>query len=124
MGWIQDPHPFLAKGDAHRSTACQGVESAAKGNRVDGLSGIQIDLQEGTIQERAKPRAVVRQVTVITLVVLAMAVFMSPQFFAPYTTPMGSLLAAALAATYLCCLVMLRRKTVPPPAPRFLRSQP
>ncbi|WGT47399.1 type II secretion system F family protein [Tessaracoccus lacteus] len=74
--------------------------------------------------ERAKPRAVVRQVTVITLVVLAMAVFMSPQFFAPYTTPMGSLLAAALAATYLCCLVMLRRKTVPPPAPRFLRSQP
>ena len=68
--------------------------------------------------------AIDRGIPWIWPVVLAMAVFMSPQFFAPYTTPMGSLLAAGLAATYLCCLVMLRRKTVPPPAPRFLRSLP
>lgn len=73
--------------------------------------------------ERAKPRAVVRQVTLITMAVLGLAVLMSPGFFAPYATGLGSLLAAGLAFAYLGCLVMLRRMTVPPPAPRFLRSQ-
>lgn len=74
--------------------------------------------------ERAKPRAVVRQVTIITLVVLGGALILSPRFFAPYATAPGHALAAGLALAYLGCLVMLRRMTVPPMAPRFLRSQP
>ncbi|AQP45819.1 hypothetical protein RPIT_14235 [Tessaracoccus flavus] len=73
--------------------------------------------------ERAKPRAVVRQVTLITLTVLAAAILFNGRFFEPYTTPLGQIIAVALAATYLGCLLMLRRLTVPPPAPRFLRSQ-
>ncbi len=72
--------------------------------------------------ERAKPRAVVRQVTLITLAVLLGALLLNPTFFAAYTTPLGQLIALSLAFAYLGCLVMLRRRTVPPMAPRFLRS--
>ncbi len=68
--------------------------------------------------ERAKPRAVVRQVTGITVGVLAITLATNPAFFAPYATPMGSLAAACLVSAYLGCLAILRRKTVPPPAPR------
>lgn len=82
-------------------------------DRLRGLREVEV--------ERAKPRQVARQVTVITLCVLVLAMVMSPQFFAPYTTPTGSLIAAGLAAAYLGCLLMLRRMTVPAPAPRFLR---
>ena len=49
--------------------------------------------------ERAKPRAVVRQVTLITLTVLAAAVVFNGRFFEPYTTPLGQIIAVALAAT-------------------------
>ncbi|MFD0867066.1 type II secretion system F family protein [Tessaracoccus lubricantis] len=72
--------------------------------------------------ERAKPRAVVRQVTYITLAVLGAALLFNGTFFAPYRSPLGQLLAVTLAAAYLGCLVVLRRQTVPPMAPRFLRS--
>lgn len=74
--------------------------------------------------ERAKPRAVVRQVTIITLAVLGLALAFSGTFFTPYRTPTGQILALVLCLAYLGCLVMLRRRTVPPPAPRFLRSAP
>lgn len=74
--------------------------------------------------ERAKPRAVVRQVTAITLTVLGLALVFSGSFFAPYRTPVGQIIALALCLAYVGCLVMLRRRTVPPPAPRFLRSAP
>lgn len=72
--------------------------------------------------ERAKPRVVAIQVTIITLVVLPGIGLVNPGFFMPYTTPLGQLIAAALTLAYLGCLVMLRRRMVPPPAPRFLRS--
>ncbi|NLE98856.1 MAG: hypothetical protein GX596_12850 [Propionibacterium sp.] len=72
--------------------------------------------------ERAKPRTVVKQVTTITLVVLVSAVLFNPRFFEPYLTPLGQLIALALAVAYGGCLVVLRRKAVPPPAPRFLRG--
>lgn len=71
--------------------------------------------------ERAKPRAVVRQVTIITLSVLGAALLLNPSFFSAYRTPLGQVIAVALAFAYLGCLLMLRRKTVPPMAPRFLR---
>ncbi len=71
--------------------------------------------------ERAKPRVVVRQVTFITLGVLLGAVALNPQFFTPYTSPLGQVIALVLAAVYVGCLAMLRRMTIPPSAPRFLR---
>lgn len=74
--------------------------------------------------ERAKPRAVVRQVTIITLTVLIGALLLNPSFFAAYASPLGQLIAVTLAFAYLGCLLMLRRRTVPPMAPRFLRSEP
>lgn len=72
--------------------------------------------------ERAKPRVVVRQVTMITLTVLGLALVFSAPFFSPYRTPVGQVLALSLCAAYLGSLVMLRRRTVPRAAPRFLRS--
>lgn len=73
--------------------------------------------------ERAKPRAVVRQVTLITLAVLGAALLFNGSFFAPYASPLGQLIAVSLALAYLGCLVVLRRQTVPPMTPRFLRSR-
>lgn len=73
--------------------------------------------------ERAKPRVVVKQVTTITLVVIVGAVLLNGQFFAPYASPVGQVIALVLAAAYAGCLVVLRRMTTPEPAPRFLRGQ-
>lgn len=74
--------------------------------------------------ERAKPRVVARQVTVITLSVLGLALLFNSRFFEPYSSPLGQVIALCLAAAFLGCLVMIRRRTVPPPAPRFLRARP
>lgn len=72
--------------------------------------------------ERAKPRAVVRQVTMITLVVLVGSVMLGGQFFDAYRTPLGQVLALGLGAAYIGCLAILRRRTVPAPTARFLRG--
>ena len=71
--------------------------------------------------ERAKPRIVVRQVTVITLVVLGLALLFGGSFFAPYGSPLGQLLLAALVFAYLGALLFLRRLTLPRPRQRILR---
>lgn len=74
--------------------------------------------------ERAKPRAVVRQVTIITLMVLGGSILLGGNFFEPYRSPLGQLLAAGLAMAYVGALVMLRRRTIPTPATRFLKASP
>ncbi len=74
--------------------------------------------------ERAKPRAVVRQVTIITLIVLGGSILLGGNFFEPYRSPLGQVLAVGLAASYVGALVMLRRRTTPAPAARFLRGSP
>ncbi|HEY3407322.1 MAG TPA: type II secretion system F family protein [Propionicimonas sp.] len=71
--------------------------------------------------ERAKPRIVVRQVTVITLVVLGLALVFGGSFFAPYGSPLGQLLLTALVFAYLGALLFLRRLTLPRPRQRILR---
>lgn len=70
--------------------------------------------------EQAKPRIVVRQVTVITLVVLTLALVMGRGFFAPYGTPMGQVVLACLLAAYLGSLLMMRRLTRPRRRERIL----
>lgn len=71
--------------------------------------------------ERAKPRIVVRQVTLITVVVLGLALLFGGSFFAPYGSPLGQVLLAALVFTYLGALLFLRRLTLPRARQRILR---
>jgi Flp pilus assembly protein TadB len=71
--------------------------------------------------ERAKPRIVVRQVTVITLVVLSLALLFGGSFFAPYGTGLGQVLLTVLVFAYLGSLLFLRRLTLPRVRQRILR---
>lgn len=70
--------------------------------------------------ERAKPRIVVRQVTVITVVVLVGALLVGREFFAPYGTVTGQVILALLVSLYVGALVMLRRMTIPARRERIL----
>lgn len=119
----------LASADADAVVAALAIASAKGGAGARATLGAVSDSIQARLAalrevsaERAKPRVVVRQVTFITLGVLLGALLLNPQFFAPYATPLGQVLAAVLAAAYLGCLVVLRRMTIPAPAPRFLRS--
>ena len=72
--------------------------------------------------ERAKPRIVVRQVTVVTLAVLGGALLFGRDFFAPYATPLGQAILTVLLTVYVLSLVALRRMTMPRRRERILRS--
>ncbi|PKQ31978.1 MAG: hypothetical protein CVT62_06240 [Actinobacteria bacterium HGW-Actinobacteria-2] len=71
--------------------------------------------------ERAKPRFVVRQVTLITATVLCLALVFGGTFFAPFGTPLGQLLLSILVAAYLGSLMFLRQMTLPRGRQRILR---
>lgn len=71
--------------------------------------------------ERAKPRFVVRQVTLITAVVLGLALVFGGSFFAPFGSPVGQVILAGLVSAYLASLLFLRRMTLPRPRQRILR---
>lgn len=121
----------LSSADADAVVAAMSIAASKGGSGARAALGALADSIQDRLRalrdiaaERAKPRAVVRQVTIITLAVLGAAVVFNGQFFAPYTTPMGQVIAVVLATAYLACLLMLRRLTVPPMAPRFLRSEP
>ncbi len=73
--------------------------------------------------ERAKPRIVVRQVTIVTLVVLVLAMLFGRDFFAPYGTPVGQLILLCLMSLYVGALVVLRKMTLPRRRDRILRSR-
>ena len=70
--------------------------------------------------ERSKPYVVVRQVTVISLSTLVLVFLLSPDFFAPYRTPLGQTLLSALLILYLASLLLMRRKAHQPDRPRIL----
>lgn len=70
--------------------------------------------------ERAKPQMVVRQVSMITLVVLGAAAVLSPGYFAPYRTPLGQLLMLGLSAIYLGAMHVLRQMAIPRRRDRIL----
>ena len=74
--------------------------------------------------ERAKPRFVVRQVTLITSIVLGAALLFGGDFFAPFGTPLGQVLLAGLVVAYLGSLLFLRRMTLPRPRGRILTAVP
>ena len=70
--------------------------------------------------ERSKPYVVVRQVTVISLSTLVLIFLLSPEFFAPYRTPLGQALLSVLLISYLASLLLMRRKARQPDRPRIL----
>lgn len=73
--------------------------------------------------ERAKPRIVVRQVTVITVVILGVTLVMGRDFFVPYGTPVGQAILAVLLGLYVMALVSMRRMTLPRRRARILRAR-
>ena len=73
--------------------------------------------------ERSKPYVVVRQVTVISLSTLVLVFTLSPDFFAPYTTPLGQTLLSVLLIMYVASLLLMRRKAHQPDRPRILLGE-
>lgn len=71
--------------------------------------------------ERAKPRIVVRQVTVIMAIALVGFMVFSPDFFAPYATPVGQLVLVGLLGAYLASVWWMRRMTIARSRARILR---
>ena len=69
--------------------------------------------------ERAKPRATARAVTFITLSLLVVGAF-NRTYLAPYSTPLGQLVLALIAAGFVGCLMWMRALTLSPPEPRFV----
>ncbi len=70
--------------------------------------------------ERSKPYVVVRQVTVISLSTLVLVFLLSPDFFAPYRTPLGQMLLSVLLISYIASLIFMRRKAHQADRPRIL----
>lgn len=92
--------------------SCLRALSATLQHRLSALRDIEA--------ERAKPRVVVRQVTMITLVVLGVALIVGRGFFTPYATPVGQVILAVLIGIYLAALLGMRRLTVPRTRARIL----
>jgi len=57
---------------------------------------------------------------VISLSTLVLVFLLSPNFFAPYRTPLGQTLLSALLIIYLASLLLMRRKARQPDRPRIL----
>lgn len=72
--------------------------------------------------ERAKPRVVVRQVTIISLAVLGLALVVGGDFFAPYRSGIGQIILAGLLTAYALSLLVMRRLTTPPRRQRILQE--
>ena len=73
--------------------------------------------------ERAKPRIVVRQVTVIILAVVVIIVIISPGYFASYGHGAGPFVVIGLTAIFLGALLKLRASGAPRRGMRILTSR-
>lgn len=87
------------------------IQSQLKGRRV-----IEI--------ERSKPYVVVRQVTVISIVVLAGVFVLQPDYFSAYRSAVGQLILSVLMVAYLGSLILMRRKAQAGRRPRILVGVP
>ncbi|ERS23289.1 MAG: type II secretion system F family protein [Cutibacterium avidum] len=90
------------------------------------LDALATSLQEriraarGIRAERAKPRVVVRQVSIIIAVVLAGALALGREYLAPYRTGVGQVLLCCYAGLYLVGLVALSQRSKPRRRARIL----
>lgn len=73
--------------------------------------------------ERAKPRIVVRQVTLITLAAISVALVLGRGYFEPFTTSLGQIIVLALTVAYLGSLWGLTRLSVPRARDRILTAR-
>jgi tight adherence protein B len=107
--------------------ACALILAARR--RGPGLSGVlssvadfvadDVAVRRKIEAERAKPRATARAVTLITVGVVAAGSF-NGAYLAPYATPLGQLVLAAVTVAFVGCLAWMRSLTLTPPEPRFL----
>ena len=90
------------------------------------LDALAASLQEriraarGVQAERAKPRVVVHQVSIIIAVVLAGALALGREYLAPYRTGVGQVLLCCYAGLYLVGLVALSQRSKPRRRARIL----
>jgi Flp pilus assembly protein TadB len=124
---------LMRMADALDSPDADGVLAALILASNRGTNGASVTLQaladslQATLQgrraievERSKPYVVVRQVTVISLGTLLVAFAVSPEFFAPYRTPVGQLVLSILLTAYVGSLLLMRRKAQQRERPRIL----
>jgi Flp pilus assembly protein TadB len=122
--------------DAIDSSDADGVVAALILASSRGANGTSVTLQAlaDSIQtqlkgrravevERSKPYVVVRQVTIISLSTLVLVFGLSPDFFAPYRTPLGQALLSVLLIIYVGSLLLMRRKAEQPARPRILLGE-
>lgn len=72
--------------------------------------------------DRAKPRATVRWITVITVVALVL-LGLNTAYVEPYRSPFGQVVLGLLLAVDVACLLWMRAMTRAPALPRFLRRR-
>lgn len=89
------------------------LQSLAESVTADAMARRQIEA------DRAKPRAIARNVTLVSAGALLFYA-MSGQFLAPYGTPLGQVILGVLLAGYVAALVWMRRMTIGKPLPRFI----
>lgn len=91
------------------------------GSVADSLAE-EVAMRRSVEADRAKPRATARAVTLITLAVVVLGL-LNTTYTAPYRTPLGQLVFAAIAVGFIAALAWMRALTLSRPAPRVLRSR-
>lgn len=95
---------------------------------IDTLTALSDNVQHRLIAareieaERAKPRIVVRQVTVITIAMVGIFLVIGRSYFTPFATPLGQVIVVILTISYFGSLLGLRRQSAPRPHERILRA--
>lgn len=129
------PQALLAMADELGSSDADAVLAALILSAQRGGTGawVTLDALADSIQERlkamreieserAKPRIVVRQVTGIMVIALVVFMVVSPEFFAPYGTPVGQVILLALLIAYVLSVWQMRRMTIARSRARILRA--
>jgi Flp pilus assembly protein TadB len=70
--------------------------------------------------DRAKPRSNVRVLVAITAIVLTVTLLFARDYLAPFTTPLGQVMLAAIVGVFAAAVVLLARITRQPTTRRFL----
>ena len=114
--------------DATGDLVCAALMVGAN-HRGEGLAAVLAGLADSVGEDvrarrqleadRSKPRAVARQVTLISLLMLTGLSLMG-NMMAAYATPLGQIILAVLLACYGGCLWWLRRMSIIAEPPRFL----
>jgi Flp pilus assembly protein TadB len=95
---------------------------------ADVLTALAVDLDERSRMirdvesERAKPRSNMRFIIIITAALMAGMMLLARSFLSSYSSPLGQLLLAGVAAIFAVSLRWMRNLSDPPRQPRVLRE--